>query len=155
MVREKETGTAEQLMLTPLRRSEVVAAKMLPPFTVGMLSLVPSLGVLAWFDVPFRGSIALFVLASALALAACLAIGILISTFARTLQQPLRVLSLASPTPLHGDCAGRDTEGRWARSALAPVCRSCGNWWRPHAGRPGASPAASLRLVVLRRGSGV
>lgn len=124
MVREKETGTAEQLMLTPLRRSEVVAAKMLPPFTVGMLSLVPSLGVLAWFDVPFRGSIALFVLASALALAACLAIGILISTFARTLQQalligffvlfpmmflsgtvvpidtmaqPLRVLSLASP----------------------------------------------------------
>jgi ABC-2 type transport system permease protein len=113
MVREKETGTAEQLMLTPLRRSEVVAAKMLPPFTVGMLSLVPSLGVLAWFDVPFRGSIALFVLASALALAACLAIGILISTFARTLQQPLRVLSLASPTPLHGDCAGRDTEGRW------------------------------------------
>ena len=124
MVREKETGTAEQLMLTPLRRSEVVAAKMLPPFTIGMLSLGPSLGVLAWFGVPFRGSIALFVLASALALAACLAIGILISTFARTLQQalligffvlfpmmflsgtvvpidtmaqPLQVLSLASP----------------------------------------------------------
>ena len=45
MVREKETGTAEQLMLTPLRRSEVVAAKMLPPFTIGMLSLGPSLGV--------------------------------------------------------------------------------------------------------------
>jgi ABC-2 type transport system permease protein len=91
MVREKETGTAEQLMLTPLRRGEVVAAKMLPPFAVGMLSLGPSLGVLAWFDVPFRGSVMLFILASALALAACLAIGILISTFARTLQQALLI----------------------------------------------------------------
>lgn len=124
IVREKETGTAEQLMLTPLRRSEVVAAKMAPPFAVGMLSLLPSLGVLAWFGVPFRGSVTLFVLASALALAACLAIGTLIATFARTLQQalligffvlfplmflsgtvvpidtmakPLQVLSLASP----------------------------------------------------------
>ncbi len=91
MVREKETGTAEQLMLTPLRREEVILAKILPPLAAGVLSLVPSLGVLWWFGVPFRGSVALFALASALALLVCLALGILISTFARTLQQALLI----------------------------------------------------------------
>ncbi len=91
MVREKESGTAEQLMLTPLRRGEVVLAKMLPPFAAGMLALGPSIAVLAWFGVPFGGSVALFVAASALALAVCLGMGIVISTFARTLQQALLI----------------------------------------------------------------
>lgn len=91
MVREKESGTAEQLMLTPLRRGEVVLAKMLPPFAAGLFALSPSIGILAWFGVPFRGSVALFVAASALALAVCLGMGILISTFARTLQQALLI----------------------------------------------------------------
>lgn len=91
MVREKETGTAEQLMLTPLRREEVIVAKILPPLAAGMLALGPSLGVLWWFGVPFRGSVALFVAASALALVVSLALGILISTFARTLQQALLI----------------------------------------------------------------
>jgi len=91
MVREKETGTAEQLMITPLRRDEVVLAKMLPPFAVGMAAALPSLGIIWWFGLPFRGSIALFLFASALALLVCLVIGIIISTFARTLQQALLI----------------------------------------------------------------
>jgi drug efflux transport system permease protein len=91
MVREKETGTAEQLMITPLRRGEVVLAKMLPPFAIGMAATVPSLGIIWWFGLPFRGSIALFLFASALALLVCLVIGIIISTFAQTLQQALLI----------------------------------------------------------------
>ena len=91
MVREKETGTIEQLMVTPLRRHEVVLAKMAPPFAVGMLSLIPSLGIALWFGVPVEGSLSLFFLASAVALLASMAIGIFVSTFAHNLQQGLLI----------------------------------------------------------------
>jgi ABC-2 type transport system permease protein len=91
MVREKETGTIEQLMVTPLRRHEIVLAKMAPPFAVGMLSLVPSLGIVLWFGVPVEGSVSVFLLASAVALLASMAIGIFVSTFAHNLQQGLLI----------------------------------------------------------------
>ena len=91
MVREKETGTIEQLMVTPLRRHEIVLAKMAPPFAVGMLSLLPSLGIVLWFGVPVEGSVSLFLLASAVALLASMAIGIFVSTFAHNLQQGLLI----------------------------------------------------------------
>ena len=89
LVREKETGTIEQLVVTPLRSRELIAAKAAPPFTVGMLALAPGLAVAKAFGVPLAGSVALFVAASALALAAFLAIGFFIGTLARTLQQAL------------------------------------------------------------------
>lgn len=89
LVREKETGTVEQLVVTPLRPYEIVVAKALPPFTVGMLALAPSLMIARAFGVPMHGSITLFVVASAIALLACMAIGNFIATFARSLQQAL------------------------------------------------------------------
>ena len=89
LVREKETGTIEQLVVTPLRSRELIAAKAAPPFTVGMLALAPGLAIAKAFGVPLAGSVALFVAASALALAAFLAIGFFIGTLARTLQQAL------------------------------------------------------------------
>ena len=89
LVREKESGTLEQLVVTPLRARELIAAKAAPPFAVGMLALAPGLLVLKAFGVPLAGSLALFVAASALALAAFLAIGFFIGTLAQTLQQAL------------------------------------------------------------------
>jgi len=89
LVREKESGTIEQLVVTPLRARELIFAKATPPFAVGMLALVPAMLVAKSFGVPFSGSIPLFVLASALALAAFLAIGFFIGTLAQTLQQAL------------------------------------------------------------------
>lgn len=89
LVREKETGTIEQLIVTPLRARELILAKATPPFVVGMLALVPALLVAKGFGVPLLGSLPLFVAASALALAAFLAIGFFIGTLARTLQQAL------------------------------------------------------------------
>jgi ABC-2 type transport system permease protein len=91
LVREKESGTVEQLMVTPLRKHEVVLAKMMPPFAVGMVSLVPSLAIAKWFEVPMHGSLALFFIASAASLFAAMGIGILVSTFARNLQQALLI----------------------------------------------------------------
>ncbi len=90
LVREKESGTIEQLVVTPLRSREVIAAKAAPPFVIGMLALAPGLVIAkALFGVPLAGSVPLFVAASALALAAFLAIGFFVGTIANTLQQAL------------------------------------------------------------------
>lgn len=90
LVREKESGTIEQLIVTPLRSRELIAAKAAPPFAIGMLALAPSLVIVkALFGVPLAGSVPLFVVASALALAAFLAIGFFVGTVANTLQQAL------------------------------------------------------------------
>ncbi|MBI3041718.1 MAG: ABC transporter permease [Betaproteobacteria bacterium] len=91
LVREKESGTAEQLMVTPLRRHEIVIAKMAPPLAVGLAALVPSIAIALAFGVPLRGSVTLFVLASAVTLVVCMAIGVFISTFAANLQQALLI----------------------------------------------------------------
>lgn len=89
IVREKESGTIEQMMVTPIRPAEMVSAKMLPTLLVGLLALFPSLLVAAWFGVPMRGSLLLFFLFSAVFLVSSMGIGILIATFAETLQQAL------------------------------------------------------------------
>lgn len=90
-VREKETGTVEQLVVTPLRRWEIALAKSLPPLALGMVALMPGLAIAAWVGVPLAGSLSLFLAASAAALIACLGGGILIATFARNLQQALLI----------------------------------------------------------------
>lgn len=89
IVREKESGTIEQMMVTPVRPAEMVVAKMTPTLLVGMFALFPSLLVAAWFGVPMRGSLLLFFLLSAMFLASSMGIGILIATFTETLQQAL------------------------------------------------------------------
>lgn len=90
-VREKETGTVEQLVVTPLRRWEIAVAKSLPPLAVGMVALMPGLAIAAWIGVPIGGSLSLFFVASSAALTVCLGAGILIATFARNLQQALLI----------------------------------------------------------------
>jgi len=91
LVREKESGTVEQLIVTPLRRHEVLIAKALPPFTAGMVALAPSLLIARGFGVPMQGNLALLALATAVALSACMAIGYFIATFARNMQQALLI----------------------------------------------------------------
>ena len=89
LVREKESGTIEQLIVTPLRSDELVAAKAAPPFAIAMLALAPSIVIAKAFGVPLAGSLVLFVGTSAIALAAFLAIGFFVGTIAENLQQAL------------------------------------------------------------------
>jgi ABC-2 type transport system permease protein len=89
IVREKEQGTIEQLLVTPIRTGELFAAKTVPTLVMGTLSLFPSLLIVAWFDVPLRGSFALFLALTAVFLLSAIALGVLISTVSRTLQQAL------------------------------------------------------------------
>lgn len=89
LVREKESGTIEQLVVTPLRSHELIVAKAVPPFSLGMGALLPSLLIARMFGVPLAGSVPLFIAASAIALLAFLALGFFIGTLADNLQQAL------------------------------------------------------------------
>lgn len=92
MVREKERGTMEQLVVTPIRSLELLLGKLLPFVFIGFvsLSMILAFGIF-WFGVYPKGSIALLVLLSTLFLFTVLAIGLLISTIARTQLQAMQM----------------------------------------------------------------
>ncbi len=88
IVREREAGTLEQLMVTPLSAGELIAAKTLPFALIGLFDLVLVTGIaLFWFRIPFRGNFFVLLLASVLYLISALGIGLLISTISRTQQE--------------------------------------------------------------------
>lgn len=89
IMREKEVGTIEQLMVTPTKVWEIFIAKTLPTLGVGLLAIFPSLLVIWWFGVPLKGSLLLFVVLTVVFLLSAIAIGVLIAAITRTLQQTL------------------------------------------------------------------
>lgn len=91
IVKEKESGTIEQVLVSPLRTGELLLAKTLPTLVVGLVALGPSLLIARAFGVPLRGSPATFFLLSAVFLVSAIATGVLIATWTRTLQQALLV----------------------------------------------------------------
>ena len=92
IVRERERGTLEQLVVTPISRTALMLGKLLPYVLVGygQMTLVLLAGVLV-FGVPVRGSLAALYLASAPFLVAMLALGLLISSVARTQMQAMQL----------------------------------------------------------------
>jgi ABC-2 type transport system permease protein len=88
MVREKEIGTIEQLNVTPVRKYQLIVAKMVPFVVIGLidLSLGLIIGKLA-FNIPFVGSVALLLLCAFIFLIAVLGLALFISTFSGTQQQ--------------------------------------------------------------------
>ncbi len=90
VVREREIGTLEQIMVTPIGRLEFILGKTLPFFLIGLLdtTLVSVVGTL-WFGVPFRGSLAVLALGAILFILCMLGIGLFISTISMTQQQAM------------------------------------------------------------------
>jgi drug efflux transport system permease protein len=90
IVREKEIGTMEQIMVTPIRRVELILGKTVPFALISFvdLALVTLVGVL-WFRIPVRGSYALLVFATSIYLLSTLGVGLLISTLSQTQQQAM------------------------------------------------------------------
>src|SRR5687767_2896087 len=85
IAREWERGTMEQLAATPVHRLEVVFGKLLPYLAIGVFDVALALVVGVYvFDVPFRGSLALFAVASSIFLAGVLGLGTLLSTKMRS-----------------------------------------------------------------------
>lgn len=88
VVREREIGTLEQLMVSPLRPLELIAGKTIPFAVIGLVDVAMiTLLALVWFGVPFRGNPLLILTASVLYLLSGLGIGLFISTVSRTQQE--------------------------------------------------------------------
>jgi ABC-2 type transport system permease protein len=90
VVREREIGTLEQIMVTPIRPVEFILGKTLPFFLIGLfdVTLIAVVGSL-WFQVPFRGHVAVLALGAVLFLFCMLGVGLLISTISATQQQAM------------------------------------------------------------------
>ena len=90
IVREKEAGTIEQIMVTPIRPVEFILGKCAPFAVIGFLNVgMVALVGLYWFDIPLRGSFALLLLGTAFFLLSTLGIGLFISTVSQTQQQAM------------------------------------------------------------------
>ena len=92
LVRERQTGTLEQLAVMPLRPSDVIVGKIAPYFILACVDMlvVTLLGI--WiFDVPFNGSPWVFALGAAIFLFVVLGLGVLISTASRTQAQAIQL----------------------------------------------------------------
>lgn len=90
IVREREAGTMEQLMVTPIKPAELMIGKTIPFAAIGLFDmLIMTLVGVFWFDVPVRGSILFLLLATVIYLVPVLGIGLYISTAAKTQQQAL------------------------------------------------------------------
>ena len=90
IVRERERGTIEQLIVTPIRPWELVVGKLVPYVLLALLNAVEILAIGAyWFEVPVRGNIGLIFLCSAIFLMTSLGIGLLVSTLANTQQEAM------------------------------------------------------------------
>jgi ABC-2 type transport system permease protein len=88
VVREREIGTLEQLMVSPLRPLELILGKTLPSAAIAMVDVVLVTTVsLVWFDIPFRGSFLLLGVASVVYILTGLGAGLLISTISKTQQE--------------------------------------------------------------------
>jgi ABC-2 type transport system permease protein len=88
LAREREMGTLEQVLVTPIRPSVLLLGKMLPFVVIGCFDVLFALTVGAWlFDLPLRGNMAIVAVATLLYLMTTLGIGLLISTVSKTQQQ--------------------------------------------------------------------
>jgi drug efflux transport system permease protein len=97
-VKEKETGTIEQLLMTPAQTGEMLLAKTTPVFLVMMVVLFLALlvGMLV-FGLPVRGAVWLFALAGGLAALAGIGIGVMIATVSKSQQQAQLLTFFVNP----------------------------------------------------------
>ena len=90
IVREREAGTMEQLMVTPITSLELMLGKTIPFALIGFLDMILiTVAGISWFNVPIRGSVFILFLSTGVYILSALGIGLFISTVSRTQQQAL------------------------------------------------------------------
>jgi ABC-2 type transport system permease protein len=90
VVQEREVGTMEQLMVTPLKPMEIILGKTIPPAVVGFADmLIVTAGAVLWFEVPIKGGIFFLFLCTTVYLLSVLGFGLYISTISKTQQQAM------------------------------------------------------------------
>ena len=93
IVRERERGTIEQLIVTPIRSGELILAKIIPYTLIAFLDTLEILVIgTLWFGVPIRGGLGLLLLLSGLFLAGSLGVGLFVSTIAKTQQEAIMLV---------------------------------------------------------------
>jgi ABC-2 type transport system permease protein len=92
IVKEKEIGTLEQLMVTPIKPYQLIIGKLIPFAAIGFLDVLAVLAIARyWFHVPLVGSLLLLFALSGLFILTTLGIGLWISTIAKTQQQAMLI----------------------------------------------------------------
>ena len=98
MIKEREAGTVEQLLMTPADGTEIVIAKLAPLFVLLLLMVLFAMGLLRFvFHVPFRGSLILVLSGSALCVLSGIGIGTFIATFTKSGQQARLMAFFVNP----------------------------------------------------------
>lgn len=102
VARERELGTFDQLIVSPLSSVEILIGKSVPPLIIAMaLTIVMTLIVTLFFNLPFRGSMILFLIAIYISLQAIVGVGLFISSICNTQQQAiLSVMTFMMPSIL-------------------------------------------------------
>jgi ABC-2 type transport system permease protein len=116
VARERELGTFDQLMVSPLRLHEILIGKMTPPVLIGLFNATLYLIVIPLiYGVPFRGSILLFYLSTFVFLCALVGVGMVVSSIAHTQQQAFLGMFLVTVplTLLSGFAAPVDNMPGW------------------------------------------
>ena len=92
IVREREKGTLEQLIVTPITKMELMIGKIIPYVIIGFIDIVLALALsIFWFRVPIAGSIGLLLFFSVIFLFSALGVGLLISTISKSQLQAMQL----------------------------------------------------------------
>ncbi|HTT64628.1 MAG TPA: ABC transporter permease [Bryobacteraceae bacterium] len=98
MVKERERGTVEQLLMTPASTTDIVIAKIAPLFVLLMVMASFAIGIMRlFFAVPVRGSIVLLVLSAGLCILCGIGIGTFVATFTKSAQQSMMTAFFINP----------------------------------------------------------
>jgi ABC-2 type transport system permease protein len=90
IVKERETGTIEQIIVSPIKPVELIAGKTVPFIMIGFVDIfIITIVAIAWFNVPFNGSFLFLLFSSFLYILSTIAVGLFISTISRTQQQSM------------------------------------------------------------------
>ena len=143
LVREKEIGTIEQLLMTPARNSEIILAKVAPIFLLLSFDIALALIVARLaFGVPVRGSLPLFFFSASLCVLCGIGLGMMIATFTRT-QQQAQLMGFFTNPPL-----------ALLSGATTPI-EAMPNWLQPVTALNPVKHFAIISRGILLKGSGV
>jgi len=95
IVRERETGTLEQLLVTPIRSTELMIGKIVPNMLIALVNMLTVIVVgIFWFKVPFQGDFWLFLGLSLIYIVSGLGLGLLISTVSQNQKQAQQLVGM-------------------------------------------------------------
>jgi ABC-2 type transport system permease protein len=101
VVKEREIGTLEQLIVTPIKPHQLIIGKIVPFMIIGFLEVMLVTSIMTfWFGIPVRGSFLFLIFASLLFVLSTLGLGLFISTISKTQQQAMMVAMFGLMMPM-------------------------------------------------------